>query len=506
MVLASAVARPPAHRLALLSLSLSLSTATVDEAFLAGNAHYARGELDEAREAYNDCLRAEPDRTDCAINLASVLVDLGPQHEALAEALYRRVLAAEDKHAADAAYNLGLLLQDRKGDDATREAAIMYQRATASDPRRWDAWANMATALSELKFNLRAVEPFQRAILILEETQQAAPHQAVEGTDEYLGQLYYGLGMALSALSDDECTELAAAPDTLLIGLDAEGGASAVPGGAARVCRENALNALRTSATLQPDEPQAEHMLQALLSEGGDGDDGSLSRASPQFVRKLFDDFSDTFDTQLEALKYRVPQMVAEVVGALVTMRGEPYASAFDAGCGTGLAGPLLRPHVSGALVGVDLSEKMLERAATLRQGDAPTSPRVYDKLFAADLLTLQRRDVLPGGGGDVGVDLMTAADVLVYFGELRELLGAFAALSALGGDLVFSCERATADEAPQGWRLRPSGRFAHTKAYVVASAADAGYSLVGYREIVPRYENGEPVPGQLFTFRRGGP
>ena len=38
------------------------------------------------------------------------------------------------------------------------------------------------------------------------------------------------------------------------------------------------------------------------------------------------------------------------------------------------------------------------------------------------------------------------------------------------------------------------------------ASATDAGYSLVGYREIVPRYENGEPVPGQLFTFRRGGP
>lgn len=507
-MLAVATARAlPAHRLALLSLSLSISTVTGDEAFLAGNAHYARGELEEAREAYNECLKAQPDRTDCAINLASVLVDIGPQHEALAETLYRSVLAADDKYAADAAYNLGLLLQDRKGDEATREAAIMYQRATSSDPRRWDAWANMATALSQLKFNKRAVEPFQRAILILEETQQAAPDQAVEGTDEYLGQLYYGLGMALAALSDEECAELAAAPETLLIGLDAEGGASAVKGSAARICRENALNALRTSATLQPDEPQAEHMLQALLSEAGEGEgDDALSRASPQFVRKLFDDFSDTFDTQLEALKYRVPQMVAEVVGALVTMRGEAYGSAFDAGCGTGLAGPLLRPHILGALVGVDLSEKMLERAAALRQGDAPTSPPVYDKLFAADLLTLRRSDVLPGGGGDVGVDLVTAADVLVYFGELRELLGAFAALSALGGDLVFSCERATADEAPQGWRLRPSGRFAHTKAYVVASAADAGYSLVGYKEIVPRYENGEPVPGQLFTFRRGGP
>ena len=72
-------------------------------AFQTGNAHYARGELEEARDAYHACLREQPERTDCATNLASVLIDLGPENEALAEALYRRVLAIDENHADAAA-------------------------------------------------------------------------------------------------------------------------------------------------------------------------------------------------------------------------------------------------------------------------------------------------------------------------------------------------------------------------------------------------------------------
>ena len=135
-----------------------------------------------------------------------------------------------------------------------------------------------------------------------------------------------------------------------------------------------------------------------------------------------------------------------------------------------------------GELVGVDLSEKMLERAATLRApgpaGGEPTPPSarpklagrtgapgllrltfaflcragaaggdevpVYSRLLSADLLTLRRDEVLPDGGrgaaaaavsdGAVGaVELITAADVLVYFGQLTELLQAFASLMPAG-------------------------------------------------------------------------
>ena len=128
-------------------LQLAAASRPGDEAFLAGNMYYGEGRLDEASEAYNICLKLAPERTDCATNLASVLVDQG--NEALAEGLYRRVLAIDESHA-DAAFNLGLLLQDRKTDAATREAAKLYQVAVAKEPARWDAWANLAAALKAL--------------------------------------------------------------------------------------------------------------------------------------------------------------------------------------------------------------------------------------------------------------------------------------------------------------------------------------------------------------------
>ena len=202
-------------------------------------------------------------------------------------------------------------------------------------------------------------------------------------------------------------------------------------------------------------------------------------------------------------------------------------AAALDAGCGTGLAGPHLRPLVAGALIGVDISPKMLELAANLRADGAAAAPpagleraavgaaggaapvALYDRLLAKDLLALRRDDVggLDAEGahaiGTGPLELVVAADVLVYFGALDELLRTFAGLSAAGASLIFSCERvaAGADAPASGWRLMPSGRFAHTKAYVVAAAAASGYALRAYDEIVPRREGGVDVQGHVFVF-----
>ena len=67
------------------------------------------------------------------------------------------------------------------------------------------------------------------------------------------------------------------------------------------------------------------------------------------------------------------------------------------------------------------------------------------------------------------------------------------------GSYLIFSCERIEEDGAT--WRLQKSGRYAHSKAYVIETAANAGYKLVGYDEITPRYEKGVAVKGHLFRF-----
>ncbi len=64
---------------------------------------------------------------------------------------------------------------------------------------------------------------------------------------------------------------------------------------------------------------------------------------------------------------------------------------------------------------------------------------------------------------------------------------------------MIFSCERIEEDDAT--WRLQKSGRYAHSKPYVIETAANAGYKLVGYDEITPRYEKGIAVKGHLFRF-----
>lgn len=499
----------------------------------AGNDAYGAGDLPQAAAAYEACLAQSytSDNNDlsssvrnyCAINLASVIVDMEDGDLGRAEELYRMALKA-DPSDGDAAFNLALLLQDRKTQATTRECADLYQIAVTADPSRWDAWANLATALVELSEQpLYAIHAFERAILLIEQI-MAEQGQAGEdpARDVYLSKLYYGYGMTLSELSPEACQILAAAPNTLLIGSNSNRNRNKndqTTTTNAIICLENAQNALRSAAILDATNVQAAHML-AAMGEGGGGD-GVHRRATPEFVAALFDDFADTFDEKLGALEYKVPRIMGD---AARRARQVAFRSALDAGCGTGLAGRYLRPLVSGPMIGVDISKKMLDIAArcttvsgcgvedndtAVDDGKEEEAPPLYDGLMALDLeaMTLSETLHAPGVGratdigSEEGFDLIVAADVHVYFGRLDTLLQNYAKLSRDEAVLLFSCERATEEEAPLGWRLLSSGRFSHTKKYVVQAAEDVGYELASYEEIVPRMERGVAVNGHLFHF-----
>eukprot|EP00559_Dactyliosolen_fragilissimus_P000971 CAMPEP_0184858610 /NCGR_PEP_ID=MMETSP0580-20130426/3696_1 /TAXON_ID=1118495 /ORGANISM="Dactyliosolen fragilissimus" /LENGTH=157 /DNA_ID=CAMNT_0027354849 /DNA_START=33 /DNA_END=506 /DNA_ORIENTATION=+ len=127
----------------------------------------------------------------------------------------------------------------------------------------------------------------------------------------------------------------------------------------------------------------------------------------------------------------------------------------------------------------------------------------LYDDLLVMDLEEMTIANTLHRNGDTQlpGFSLIVAADVLVYFGSLSKLIKTFANISIPGAVLIFSCERATIEEAPLGWRLLPSGRFSHTKTHAVEAANEAGFELITYEEIVPRMEKGEDVKGHLFGF-----
>jgi predicted TPR repeat methyltransferase len=204
----------------------------------------------------------------------------------------------------------------------------------------------------------------------------------------------------------------------------------------------------------------------------------AIDRSPASYVVDHFDSFADGFDAKLVGvLGYDVPQKICSAL-LRITPPEHKYI-ALDAGCGTGLCGPLLRSFAS-ELVGVDLSPKMLEQAAKLG---------IYDQLLCEELTAFLNRSA-------GRFDLVVATDVAVYIGDLLPVFAAAAKAIRPGGLFAFSTESSTGTT----YRLQPSGRFAHSPEYVRSFASPAFEQQI-CEETTLRLEAGARVPGHLFVF-----
>jgi predicted TPR repeat methyltransferase len=221
---------------------------------------------------------------------------------------------------------------------------------------------------------------------------------------------------------------------------------------------------------------QARFLLAAL------GEEAAPDRAPAAYVKDLFDAYAARFDADLEGrLGYRTPALLAALLGA-GGVAPDGSRRVLDLGCGTGLSGVALKPFAR-RLVGLDLAPRMLAEARRRR---------VYDTLEEADLLAW-----LPRHRG--AFDLVAAADVLNYLGDLKPALAAIAGALVPGGIAAFSIE------AGQGapFALGPGLRYRHDPAHVAALAVGAGLTEAARQDAVLREEKGVPVAGVLFLLRR---
>jgi predicted TPR repeat methyltransferase len=204
------------------------------------------------------------------------------------------------------------------------------------------------------------------------------------------------------------------------------------------------------------------------------------ARASDGFVERTFDSFAASFESKLEKLSYRAPALVAAMIedsGIAASKR----LDVLDAGCGTGLCGPLVAPYAR-RLVGVDLSRGMLARAK---------EKNVYDALRNAELTEYlhDNRDAF---------DVIVSADTLVYFGDLERVLTAAARALRPLGMIVFTLEDAAGAGAGVDFRLEVHGRYSHARAYVEQVLARAGLQPeIRHAEL--RMESGAPVAGLVI-------
>jgi predicted TPR repeat methyltransferase len=385
---------------------------------------------------------------------------------AQAERLYRRVVASRPREAN--AHNLLGVVARQRGE--ARTALQHTARALALDPEAPVFLANHGGALAEAG-ELRDAVGFLRAAL------RRRPEDSVALRN--LGQALAALGDPGAALKPLE-RAAALAPDAVEPHLalaharrevgDAEGAAVAAEAALARAAPDSALAA------------QAEFLLAAL------GRAAVPDRAPASYVRDLFDGFAERFDTDLAGgLGYRTPELLAAALRDVGARDGR--GRGLDLGCGTGLSGLALAPLV-GRLEGLDLSPRMLAQAR--RRG-------IYAALHQADLLQWLPAHL-------VSFDLIAAADVLNYLGDLRPALAGIAAALRPGGLAGFSLEAGEKDGgggAP--FTLGASMRYRHDAGHAAVLAAEAGLEVLARRDAALRQERGEPVAGVLLVLRRRG-
>lgn len=234
----------------------------------------------------------------------------------------------------------------------------------------------------------------------------------------------------------------------------------------------------------------AAHCFRQALAHGGDAvlngwflasvtGGPAAGQAPPRYVQALFDGYAEGFDRHLvDGLGYG-----AHVALAALLPPGRRFDHALDLGCGTGLCATPLQGRV-GRLVGVDLSPGMLAQAR---------ARGLYAELHEADVAAWLR-DAEPG------FDLVLAADVFIYIGDLVPVFEGVRRVLLPGGQFAFSVEAADAGAAVE---LGPQLRYRHGEAPLRALAEAQGFAVEDVRREVLRLEQGRPIEGLLLRLAR---
>ncbi len=453
-----------------------------------GQICFARGEWEGAAEAFGRAHLLEPENPFHLMLLADARAQQGRFAEALD--LFSRARAASDIPDIDEHEALCLALQGRSA-----EAETLFDKFIARLPGYFLGYVHKGKLLMEKKRDRDAEACFSKALAL-----NPSAHEALHGLAllaERRGQFDAAIKYAMQTV---RLNPGGPASHALLGGLLL---AQRQCAAAEQVLRQaHALNSgdayvmemLVMSLLGQDKKDEALQLVaQALAAQPGNAvlrhrhlalSGGNPAAAPKEYIVKLFDGGADRYDYQSQqTLAGRVPAHIADAVRGLQKSKDAAPLRLLDLGCGTGLAGEALK-EMTAARVGVDLSERMLEKAR---------ARQLYDALHIADFTDFMN-------GCRERFDLVVAADALAWTGDLSPFLMAARGVLGLSGVLVFTVQRGQEGER---FRLLASGRYTHAPRYVTQVAAQEGYTLLRQQDIALRTEKQRPVAGQLFVLKK---
>lgn len=231
-----------------------------------------------------------------------------------------------------------------------------------------------------------------------------------------------------------------------------------------------------------PDSPVVRHMGNAIVNAE------SVSQINSLFVREIFDAFADDFEEVLHNLDYSVPSRMSEEMDSLFANLHLKKMKILDIGCGTGLCGHYLKRYAKfRGLDGVDISAKMLEVAAR---------KKLYTHLYNEDIKQFL-------SSRSAAYDLINAADVFTYFGELNSLFILLYQALRKNGRILFSVSENY--ENDRDWFLHASGRFLHSRKYIETSLIRQGFFIEKINRVRLRNEGDKAVYGWIVMAQKQG-
>ncbi len=416
---------------------------------LALSSHMA-GDLSRAEAFYHAILEEIPDQPD-ALHFLGILMHQRDRSDAGLDLVVKSLQLAPRR--ADWHNDMGNMLVERGAYSAAAEA---FLKATELEPENPVIWNNLGSVLEKLGQHEDAESAFGKAVAIDPEFSDPLNN---------LGNLLTSKGRAIEA-AHYYCRAYVLEP--------LEGKPKSMLGIAyyklGRI--SEAAEIYRQWMLEEPYNPTPRHLYASCAGLA------IPARASDAYIEKTFDEFSAHFDVKMKQLSYRGHRLIQDALARVIQPGGR--LTGLDAGCGTGLCGPLIRPYFTH-LAGVDLSSGMLEVARRLG---------VYDELSRMELtgyLALHPDSF----------DVIVSADTLIYFGTLGEVLGLARRALKPGGLMIFTTEEA---EDEKGYTINPNGRYSHGRAYLQTVLAESGFELMAFESGVTRFEFGEPVDCLVVT------
>lgn len=423
--------------------------------FSAAQRKHLDGDLESAEALYREIIQADPGNAQAMHYLGYLLQQtdrLAEAHEQLAAAI-----ALDDRHS-EWHFSLGIV-QAKLGN--TVAAIDSFTDAIAIDPGKYFYWTNLGAACETNREWDRAEQCYKEAI----------------NTDPNCPDAFYLLSALYLKLERFQEARhfnyrgIVAAP---------QGSKSKIVLGQAlhelgRV--DDAIALFENWLAEEPGNPVARHLLDAYHGRQ------VPAQCSSPYIEQTFDEFANSFDNVLGRLKYCGPQLVQDFMAGLDIPAAS--LSALDLGCGTGLIGEVLQPYAR-ELVGVDLSQAMLDRAA---------AKRIYRQVHKSDITEFLH-------GGRERYDLIACMDTFIYLGQLEEVAELLYRNLVPGGILLFSTEKLS-DTSGQDYRLNISGRYSHHQDYLARILRDAGFAMKQIRDVAIRTESGCPIEGQFVCVSR---